>query len=107
MKHDHDDQERPIFRKECPFSVHTTCRRTTITSNQIKLPFKGDDAQTGAKLTKASGTQNACQSHTNTRGKGGPIDADTLFQDDDPHHQAADRTLRTRVNGENRHRSGE
>jgi hypothetical protein len=47
---------------------------------------------------KASGTQNACtKSHKHERQEGGPIDADTLFQDDDPHHQAAAETLQTRV----------
>jgi predicted NBD/HSP70 family sugar kinase len=44
---------------------------------------------------KASGTQKRMHKVTQTReARGGPIDADTLFQDDDPHHQAAAETLR-------------
>jgi hypothetical protein len=51
---------------------------------------------------KASGTQKRMHKVTQTReARGGPIDADTLFQDDDPHHQAAAETLRdTRAQAE-------
>jgi hypothetical protein len=51
---------------------------------------------------KLQALKNACtKSHKHERQEGGPIDADTLFQDDDPHHQAAAETLRdTRAQAE-------
>jgi hypothetical protein len=64
-----------------------TC--TTTSTNPDKIAYqKRSDARKRAKLTKSfRHSKTHAQSHTNTRGKSG-LDADTLFQDDDPHHQA-------------------
>jgi hypothetical protein len=67
-----------------------TC--TTTSTNPDKIAYqKRSDARKRAKLTqKLQALKNACtKSHKHERQEGGPIDADTLFQDDDPHHQAA------------------
>ncbi len=79
-----------------------TC--TTTSTNPDKIAYqKSSDARKRAKLTKKlQALKNACtKSHKHERQEGGPIDADTLFQDDDPHHQAAAETLRdTRAQAE-------
>jgi hypothetical protein len=72
-----------------------TC--TTTSTNPDKIAYqKRSDARKRAKLTKKlQALNNACtKSHKHERQEGGPIDADTLFQDDDPHQQAAAETLR-------------
>jgi hypothetical protein len=73
-----------------------TC--TTTSTNPDKIAYqKRSDARKRAKLTQSFRHSNACtKSHKHERQEGGPID-DTLFQDDDPHHQAAAETLETRV----------
>jgi hypothetical protein len=83
-----------------------TC--TTTSTNPDKIAYqKRSDARKRAKLTKKlQALKTHAKSHKHERQEGGPIDADTLFQDDDPHHQAAAGTARHACPGR-RHRSGE
>jgi hypothetical protein len=77
-----------------------TC--TTTSTNPDKIAYqKRRCTQTRETHQKLQALKNACtKSHKHERQEG-PIDADTLFQDDDPHHQAAAETLRdTRAQAE-------
>jgi hypothetical protein len=63
----------------------STC--TTTSTNPDKIAYqKRSDARKRAKLTKKlQALKTHAKSHKHERQEGGPIDADTLFQDDDPH----------------------